>query len=181
MKWLESIVRPNLPDMDLDHGPESRPGRKIVPQPIDPEEDAQRNKWIQKNSSFNGPQFDEISEQLGFLPVATGTDVRYIGPSSGWFFTKYVLANLGKQVQNNGIDRCPAINDSYTVPMELLEVTPHGLPSSESNARLLAKEYFETVHLRYPFSHEPKFLTMSRDFITIVMRSSRRISLKCLW
>ncbi|KUL82394.1 hypothetical protein ZTR_10328 [Talaromyces verruculosus] len=137
--------------MDPDDGPESMPRRKIVPQPIDPEENAQRNKWIQKNSSFNGPQFEEISEQLGFLSIATGTDIRYIGPASGWFFTEYILANLGKQIQSNGINSYPAINDSYSFPMEQLEVTPRGLHSSESHARLLAKEYFETVHYSIHF------------------------------
>lgn len=158
MRWLESIIRQNLPDIDLDDGPGSRPRRKTVPKSIDPEEDAQRNRWVQKSSSSGNAHLEEISEQLGFLSVATGTDIRYIGPSSGWFFTKYVLANLGKQVQNtcNDTERRPAIDDSYSVPMELLEVTPRGLPSSESHARFLAKGYFKTIHLQYPFLYEPK-------------------------
>jgi hypothetical protein len=158
IKWLESIIRQNLPEIDLDGSPEFNSRRKPLSKLTDHDNHMQRNKWIQKNSSINDAHLEEISNQLGFLSVATGTDIRYIGPSSGWFFAKHVLAKLGKQVQINDTKRQTAIGDSYSVPMELLEVTPRGLPSDEAHARLLARGYFETVHLQYPFLYEPKVL-----------------------
>lgn len=139
--WLESIIRQNLPEINLDGGPRMRPVRKPMEESMGPEKNDERNKWIEKNSSSNIAHLEEISEQLGFLFVVAGNDIRYVGLSSGWFFTKYVLANLGKQVSKNNTER-RSIVENYSVPMELLEATPRGLPSSESHAQLLAKGYF---------------------------------------
>lgn len=75
VEWLESIISQNLPDIDLDGGPGYRSRKKIVPKLIEPQDNVERNLWIRKNRSSNDTNLEEISDQLGFLSVGTGTDI----------------------------------------------------------------------------------------------------------
>ncbi|KAF3801405.1 hypothetical protein GCG54_00005561 [Colletotrichum gloeosporioides] len=46
----------------------------------------------------NTESLDTISEQSGLISVTNEADLRYLGPSSGLVFTKFVLAGLGKRI-----------------------------------------------------------------------------------
>ncbi|KAL2284526.1 hypothetical protein FJTKL_08898 [Diaporthe vaccinii] len=118
VKWLESLLREKVPGITLDSPNDGTAG---LPSPD------------QGNSETQG-SLRNISEQIGLLSIASGTDLRYVGPSSGLFFTRYVLAGLAKQVR---IEKpiADASDRRAEVPADLLVVQPKDLPSDQRQAR----------------------------------------------
>lgn len=154
IKWLESLLREKVPSITLDESPgnslnlthQDNPdgGTVALPSP-------------EQGSSETQSSLRKISEQIGLVSVAPGTDLRYVGPSSGLFFTRYVLAGLAKQVR---IEKpiADASDQRADVPADLLVVEPKDLPVDQRQARWLSQAYFDIVHPQYPFLHEPTHL-----------------------
>lgn len=154
IKWLESLLREKVPGITLDDSPGSSlnlahqdnpdGGIAALPSP-------------EQGSSETQSSLRKISEQIGLVSVAPGTDLRYVGPSSGLFFTRYVLAGLAKQVR---IEKpiADASDQRADVPADLLVVEPKDLPVDQRQARWLSQAYFDIVHPQYPFLHEPTHL-----------------------
>ncbi|OQV03995.1 Fungal Zn2-Cys6 binuclear cluster domain-containing protein [Cladophialophora immunda] len=156
--WLESIVREHVPSVDLgagphyqSHGTPSRGPKDSTlshPQPDDGASDA----YSPEDESLS-----DITHQIGLVSVTSGTDLRYLGPSSGLFFTKFVLAGLGRRIQVEKQYSPDPVKDSLSIPADLLVVRPQDLPSDKRHARWLSQAYFETVHLQFPFLHGPSY------------------------
>lgn len=119
------------------------------------------------HNNQNRESLGTISEQIGLISVTNGADLRYLGPSSGLFFTKFVLAGLGKRILSVP-DRTSApefAHNSIFVPSDLLAPHQKGLPADERQARWLSQAYFEHVHLQFPLLHESThWETVSRAY-----------------
>ncbi|KAH0846682.1 Zn(II)2Cys6 transcription factor [Fonsecaea pedrosoi] len=158
--WLESIVREHVPSVDLDGGPQdqchSTPGGPPkesgrLPQPQ--QDDGVSDTYSPEDGSLN-----DITRQIGLVSVTTGADLRYLGPSSGLFFTKFVLAGLGRKIQVEKQHSLGPAKDGFSIPADLLVVRPQDLPPDQRHARWLSQAYFDTVHLQFPFLHEPTYM-----------------------
>lgn len=158
MEWLESVVHELDPHYDLTAGPGRSPNNALHNQQPNLEPPSPRgnhNSASDTTSANMGPS-STITDQLGLVSVTTGADLRYLGPSSGLFFTKFVLAALGKRVQvERPISSIAVPDDSMHVPADLLVPQPKELPFDQKHTRWLSRSYFETVHLQFPFLHEP--------------------------
>lgn len=154
IEWLESIIRENLPSIDLSAGPDSRSSTLRCMFSTDNHNESfsflPDSDPLQEDASLR-----KITEQIGLVSIAAGADLRYLGPSSGLFFTKFVLTGLGRRIQ---IERPstpdPAADDSLSIPPDLLLVQPRELPPDEKHARWLSQAYFDSMHLQFPFLHE---------------------------
>lgn len=154
IEWLESIIRENLPSIDLSAGPDSRSNTLRGMFPTDnhnesfsflPDKDP-----LQEDASLR-----KITDQIGLVSIAAGADLRYLGPSSGLFFTRFVLTGLGRKIQIERPSTPDLVADeSLSIPPDLLLVQPRELPPDEKHARWLSQAYFDSVHLQFPFLHE---------------------------
>ncbi|KAM5350048.1 hypothetical protein ACJ41O_006553 [Fusarium nematophilum] len=113
--------------------------------------------WIPRESPNlqSDESLDKISDQIGLVSITTGSDLRYLGPSSGLFFTKFVLAGFGKVIHVEKPSALDPANDTILVPPDLLVPQPKELPSEQRHTRWLSQAYFDNVHLQFPFLHEP--------------------------
>ncbi|KAE8153088.1 fungal-specific transcription factor domain-containing protein [Aspergillus avenaceus] len=148
VQWLESIIQENLPDIELYNSGNNHP-----PEPTASQLDQVKD---------GGNPIREIADQVGLVSVNTGADLRYLGPSSGLFFTRFVLTGLSCRVQ---MERSSPSGptDSNFVPVELLDVHPRELPSDFKQAQWLTQAYFRAVHLQFPFLHEPTHLELLQN------------------
>ncbi len=162
LQWLESIVRKNLPSIDLNRVPTDHSDNLKIYRPHDLEGPASQDSGTHKNSSQDEESLLEITEQVGLVSVSTGADLRYLGPSSGLFFTRFVLTGVGRQIQAKELSPSDSMNGVPLVPIDLLEVQPSELPSAQKHAIWLSESYFETIHLQYPFLHESTHLETIR-------------------
>ncbi|PWY93686.1 hypothetical protein BO94DRAFT_564044 [Aspergillus sclerotioniger CBS 115572] len=152
IEWLESLIQEHLPHIDLnspDSAHLSRPGASTeATAPEATQTEQARDGWHHAR---------DISNQLGVVSVNAGADLRYLGPSSGLFFTRFVLTGLGRRAEL-ARESLPRSKDSNFVPAELLDVRPRELPSDIKQAQWLTQAYFEAVHLQFPFLHRPTHL-----------------------
>ncbi|KAI8717112.1 Zn(2)-C6 fungal-type domain-containing protein [Fusarium sp. LHS14.1] len=148
IRWLESIVQEHAPDVDLSAGPGRSPGTDGS----NPSRDLQTAQQSQQAVDAHSP--GKITEQLGLISLTSGTDLRFLGPSSGLFFTKFVLAGLGKRLHVDK-ESVTDTTDNLAIPSDLLVPQPKELPSDIKHARWLSQTYFSVVHLQFPFLHEP--------------------------
>ena len=162
VEWLESVVRNNLPSIDLNRAPPDQSDDLNNYRPSDLEGRASQNSGTHKNSFQHDESLLEITDQVGLVSVSTGADLRYLGPSSGLFFTRFVLTGIGRNIQAKELSPSDSMNDVPLVPVDLLEVQPTDLPAAQKHAIWLSEAYFETVHLQYPFLHETSHLETIR-------------------
>ncbi|OJJ77771.1 hypothetical protein ASPBRDRAFT_114274 [Aspergillus brasiliensis CBS 101740] len=154
IEWLESIIREHLPSFDLHKSEEPEKSVRL---------DCQRGSDARPSQARNdkddwGPARD-ITDQLGMISINPEADLRYLGPSSGLFFTRFVLTGLGRKAElERGL--VPPPGDANFVPAELLDIQPKGLPSDLKQAQWLTQGYFEAVHGQFPFLHRPSHLDL---------------------
>ncbi|KAJ4854487.1 fungal specific transcription factor domain-containing protein [Trichoderma breve] len=147
--WLESVVRERCPDVDLTTGP-GRPSRAH----------SSAVERGQRQGSQDSPEETsphELTEQIGLISISGGSDLRYLGPSSGLFFTKFVLAGLAHvadietvNLRGNGCD-----DDDVFLPGDLVDLQAKDFPNDKRQTMFLTQIYFDSVHLQFPFLHEP--------------------------
>ncbi|EXJ72000.1 uncharacterized protein A1O5_04503 [Cladophialophora psammophila CBS 110553] len=157
--WLESIVRENIPSVDLNRGPRFR--SHGTPSSRSREADlsqSQHEDGAHDSYSQDDESLSDITHQIGLVSVATGADLRYLGPSSGLFFTRFVLAGLGRKIQVERQYPPEPTRDRETIPADLLIIQPQELPSDHRHARWLSQAYFENVHMQFPFLHESTYM-----------------------
>lgn len=148
---MESIVQEHAPDVDLSAGP----GRSPSSEGGNPSRDLQTTRQSQQAGDTQSP--GKITDQLGLISLTSGTDLRFLGPSSGLFFTKFVLAGLGKRLHVDKESAPDTATDNLAIPSDLLVPQPKELPSDHKHARWLSQTYFNVVHLQFPFLHEPTY------------------------
>jgi hypothetical protein len=161
IEWLESIIRKNLPSFDFTAGPtgQSNSPRGYV-SGDHVRRQSQQESAAQSESPGDDESLREITDQVGLVSVSTGADLRYLGPSSGLFFTKFVLTGLGRRIQEPlNLD---SMNGLPSVPADLLIAQPSDIPPDQKHAKWLSEAYFETVHLQFPFLHKPTHMETIR-------------------
>jgi hypothetical protein len=194
VKWLESIVRINCPEIDLDHGPTSSPDLDANHTRIDftrlqgppgtqttdestestastassqfgrslPLQSQGRNEPRQPIAVSN-EQSQNLAHEIGLVSLAAGTDPKYIGPSSGYFFAKLILDCASRQGQNSAhmaLHRDNSTGSIIVLPRDTLQAPPIPLPSDLEYMIQLSEIFFETVHVEYPFIHQPSHLKL---------------------
>jgi len=100
---------------------------------------------------------DQRAHEIGMISVGFNTDQKYIGPSSGYFLARLLLANSRK---SGGVGH--RISKSTTMPQrsidELVSAAHGPLPLPPHHIAVqLCTVYFETIHPQYPILHELSF------------------------
>jgi len=95
---------------------------------------------------------DTLPHEVGLLSLSASEEAKYVGSSSGISFARMVFADSG------GVDLQKSDEDlrdfKRHIPSSTVE--PIQLPKMD-DCLMLSKSYFETVHLQYPFLHQPTF------------------------
>lgn len=188
IQWLRSIVRANCPDIDLEQGPQvinesvqddpaaerqstqdglSLPHLNPTPgsgtAPSDPSASSQNAQSTDDISTSRHEQQTGLAHEIGLVSSCAGTDPKYIGPSSGYFFAKLVLAcaQRGHRDPPLGALRQNAENRTAgLLPKGGLSIPPAPLPSDINYAVKISEAYFETIHPQYPFLHQPSHMKL---------------------
>lgn len=107
----------------------------------------------------SSPDDGSLSHEVGFVSLSTGTEPKYIGPSSGYFFTKllsaptqsYHVATEDSTTNRNSLwyqnDRLPTVQAFQEISVDL--------PATEHSVRQLSRAFFGSIHVQYPFLHQP--------------------------
>ncbi|KAL6895202.1 DNA-binding domain-containing protein [Trichoderma longibrachiatum] len=150
--WLESIVRDRCPDVDLASGP-GRPLRAHA-SALDRGQSSSRQA-SQESPDETSPH--EITEQMSLVSISGGSDLRYLGPSSGLFFTKFVLAGLAHvaDIETVNLRGSTCKDDDALLPGDLVDLQAKDFPNDKRQTLFLTQIYFDSVHLQFPFLHEP--------------------------
>ena len=166
IQWLEGIVREHVPTIDLRTQPKHQPTgqRDVLSRDHSQRSSQQHNVTPDDEDQQDDGSLLEITDQIGRVSISTGSDLRYLGPSSGIFFTRFVLAGLGRRIDvERSFPQGPS-SDEYPVPADLLVVKPQELPSDKAHTQWLLQVYFDSVNLQYPFLHKPTLLDTVRKF-----------------
>ncbi|CAN9206988.1 unnamed protein product [Alternaria alternata] len=101
---------------------------------------------------------DQRAHEIGMISIGFNADQKYIGPSSGYFLARLLLANS----RRTG-DLAPSMSSRLLTTTqssidELVSAAqgPLLLPSKHVAVQL-AQVYFETIQPQYPFLHEGSF------------------------
>ncbi|BCS05495.1 Zn(II)2Cys6 transcription factor [Aspergillus luchuensis] len=107
---------------------------------------------VQGNNSGHQP-----AHEIGLVSLSSGEGPRYIGPSSGYFFANRIFSSAGRRSKARGVKKATA--ESTSLSTELLSNLTL-LPTRKECAIELSRKYFRTVHLVYPFLHEPTHMSV---------------------
>ncbi|USP77982.1 hypothetical protein yc1106_05256 [Curvularia clavata] len=162
--WLESIVRERLPDIDLSTSTSREESEGLVrehdtassPVQASPHE-LRENLITDLAPAQPAISPDQRAHEIGMISVGFNTDQKYIGPSSGYFLARLLLANTRKY--GDVEDR---ISRSTTIPQlsidELVSAAHGPLPLPPYHIAVqLCQIYYETIHPQYPILHELSF------------------------
>lgn len=139
------------------------PGSGSAPAPSDPPRSGQNAQSTHDISTIQPEQQTGLAHEIGLVSSCAGTDPKYIGPSSGYFFAKLVLACAQqsqrdpppKELQQNAKNRTAGL-----LPKGGLSIPPIPLPSDMDYAVKISEAYFETIHPQYPFLHQPSYMKL---------------------
>jgi hypothetical protein len=196
VRWLESIVKERCPDVNLTEEPEveiadnvnntstSTSDAALTHQPDDhyePAADAEvldDTHHVQTNPTeivatgtgepMRSQQHADssLAHQIGLVSLPNGDDPRYIGPSSGHFFTQLVCTASALTRTNNStrLNRGnAALQRDNALTQKLLRDIQTPLPSSKDLTEELTRTYFGTIHQHLPFLHEPTHMRLVED------------------
>lgn len=169
---LESIIRERLPDVDLSTDAFSELHDFAIDERHSETEAASSSMWHPRPEiSVADPEAsvadrveipsatvpDQRAHEIGLISVGFDTDQKYIGPSSGYFLARLLLATSrrdgGQEAQScrHGATRQASINDLVSTIQGPLPLPPQAL------ATQLCQLYFDTVHPQFPILHQPSF------------------------
>lgn len=131
--------------------------------PSNPSAPSQNVQSTHDNSTVQHKQQTGLAHEIGLVSSCAGTDPKYIGPSSGYFFAKLVLACAQqgqrdpppKELQQSAENRATSL-----LPKGALSIPPAPLPLDMDYAIKISEAYFETIHLQYPFLHLPSHIKL---------------------
>lgn len=107
-----------------------------------------------------------LDHELGLVSSSAGVDSRYVGASSGYYFTKLMLGTLEgrapikssiRSQYSQATEPLASCNETASVRQNLLKFSPSPLPKTWEHARELSCTYFDTVHLQFPFLYRPSY------------------------
>ncbi|KAJ5682724.1 hypothetical protein N7462_005889 [Penicillium macrosclerotiorum] len=163
VQWLESLIKEQRHDISLEDGPsldsndyqhdethffegDSEPATlSPPPQPAQP---ASLGRAPQSH-----PQPRQAHE-IGMVSLSSGAEARYIGPSSGYFLANLVFSSTGRRARPPGSQ---TIREPISLSADLFN-SPASLPTHKEDAIELSAKYFSSVHILYPFLHEPSHI-----------------------
>ena len=155
IEWLESIIRDRLPDMDL--AGETPPQETAGPRA---EQQEAPHDMVENASASINPLIspDQRAHEIGLISIGANSDQKYIGPSSGYFLARLLLA---RSPQRN-MDDIPELrldtSGSQFMINELADATKGSLPlPNRTLANRLRDVYFDTIHPLWPILHRPSF------------------------
>lgn len=178
VRWLESVVKENCPDVDLNSGPRvsAEQPQTAVPSshsevdsgfaqtPLQGQQPRTEHVTV-THGQYQEPSTPAIprtvnnepqqGHEIGLVSLSSGGGPCYIGPSSGYFFAKRIFFRADRR--RNQQEPVASVPGSSSLPTELLN-TPATLPPRKENAIELSTRYFQTIHLVYPFLHEPSHM-----------------------
>ncbi|PLB48920.1 Zn(II)2Cys6 transcription factor [Aspergillus steynii IBT 23096] len=183
IKWLEMTLQESCPNVDLNEAPTRESARlddsvmlddeheepsilspqqpHIVDEDCGAEEARAQSSISPVRPRRAAPLLESRqAHEVGLVSLSPGGEPRYIGPSSGYFFANLVFSNAGRQQQRRGIISDPAgsaSGDPILLAAELLH-TPASLPPRRESAEELSSKYFQTIHVSYPFLHQPSHM-----------------------
>jgi hypothetical protein len=97
------------------------------------------------------------AHEIGLVSLSSGGEPRYIGPSSGYFLANLVFSNTGRRARPAGNRGSWNEPTSLSLSADLFNI-PTSLPARKEDAIELSSKYFSSVHLMYPFLHEPSHM-----------------------
>jgi hypothetical protein len=100
---------------------------------------------------------NELAHEIGRFAVSAGTESRYGGPSSGYAFTKLLLAHTRHKGGKPSDQQADAVRPFPASLPQGIVVTPTPLPSNLDHVLHLSKTYFEFVNVRFPILHQPTY------------------------
>lgn len=172
---LESIIRERLPDVDLSADPFLELNELAVEEGLSTTEATPSPTWRTRPEDSVADRFDIQSavvpdhraHEIGLISVGFNADQKYIGPSSGYFLARLLLANSRRDIEQDTHlrrhDAMPqtSINDLVSAIQGPLPLPPRALASQ------LCQVYFATVQPQFPILHEPSFrAALSRMYET---------------
>ncbi|KAI5205370.1 hypothetical protein E4T39_03057 [Aureobasidium subglaciale] len=195
VSWLETIVKDRCPDVDLAHesdtggsvmqvtsipasndvAPHISNGRHELDLELDSQDIPQDTSMATHETRASGveaPRGDSnnmdssIAHQIGLVSLPNGDDPRYIGPSSGHFFTQLICtaSALTRNTSSIRLGRGNVtLQQDSSLAEKLLRDVQTPLPSSKDLTRELTMNYFKTIHQHLPFLHEPTHLDLIED------------------
>ena len=169
VQWLESMIReqgtniddgPPLDFMEISqvetiHNDEpvepaaAIPGSHRSPSPSQP------GQPLPLGGSQPSRTQSRQAHEIGLVSLSSGGEPRYIGPSSGYFLANLVFSNTGRRVRPAG--NRGSGNEPVSLSADLFN-SPASLPARKEDAIELSSKYFASVHLMYPFLHEPSHM-----------------------
>lgn len=122
---------------------------------------------IPEAPTSNTQQADSsLAHQIGLVSLPNGDDPRYIGPSSGHFFTQLVCtaSALTRSVNSTRLNRGNAtLQRDNALTQKLLRDIQTPLPSSKDLTAELTQTYFKTIHQHLPLLHEPTHMRLIEE------------------
>ncbi|CAG8924023.1 unnamed protein product [Penicillium salamii] len=178
VQWLESLIKEHDSTVRLEDGPQVDLSDISVLEPTDggtqlepaTSEDnrAQRPNTPHHERSEHAEHADQLlprtqsrpAHEIGLVSLSSGGEPRYIGPSSGYFLANLVFSNAGRRAGSSR-DNVQGSTEGSNRPMSLSSDffnTPAQLPNRKEDAMELTSKFFTSVHLVYPFLHEPSHM-----------------------
>ncbi|KAJ5767387.1 uncharacterized protein N7511_005003 [Penicillium nucicola] len=172
IQWLESLIKQQDPSIRLEDGPQldeadisllsSGDGPTqldhVVPEAVHSQRSvalAQQGQSPKANDPQpSGPQARPAHE-IGLVSLSSGSEPRYIGPSSGYFLANLVFSSAGRRTAPSANNGNP--NQPISLSREFFN-TPAPLPYRKQDAIELSSKYFASIHLIYPFLHQPSHM-----------------------
>ncbi|KAH8434177.1 Zn(II)2Cys6 transcription factor [Aspergillus melleus] len=191
IKWLEMTLQESCPNVDLSEAPNRETARQDDSVLLDDEHEEpsilspQQPRIVDEDPGVDqrriqspigstrplraAPRMESRqAHEVGLVSLSPGGEPRYIGPSSGYFFANLVFSNAGRQQQRGGIISDPAgtaPGNPASLAAELLH-TPTSLPPRRESCEELSSKYFQTIHISYPFLHQPSHMEYIEQMYT---------------
>ncbi|KAJ5385614.1 hypothetical protein N7517_003525 [Penicillium concentricum] len=169
VQWLESLIKEQDPTVQLEGGPQVHLSDISQLEPT--EESTQIESAIPQGARIHQsitpheqpglaePQpsraHSRPAHEIGLVSLSSG-EPRYIGPSSGYFLANLIFSSAGRRTGLSG--NHGNANKPMSLSSELFN-SPAPLPSRKEDAVELTSKYFTSVHLVYPFLHQPSHMT----------------------
>lgn len=175
---MESLVKENNPTIRLEDGPQIDLSATSQLGPT--EEDSQLESTVLEGARTHRsttPHHDQLgpaegqsprtqprpAHEIGLVSLSSGTEPRYIGPSSGYFLANHIFSSAGRRTGPSGN------HENVHQPMSLSSEffnSPAPLPSRKEDTMELTSKYFASVHFVYPFLHHPSHMTRLENLYT---------------
>lgn len=166
ISWLESLIREHLPNVDLSGTPTRENAEGSIAEEAGSVNSpapglAQGERREIQMSNLTHAQAvvvpDQRAHDIGLISVGFNADQKYIGPSSGYFLARLLLANSRKNGDLEQRVERPTFMPQLSID-ELVSAVQGPLPLPPQHVAVqLCQIYFETIQPQYPILHEPSF------------------------